>query len=84
MNKPIDFAGLRIYGLLTDLNQFKFYSYDPATKQFYFDDNIIVNNKRTQVLSDMMNGTYISLQQLTADFFPQFPIRSLVLFCQLI
>ncbi|KAF8230837.1 hypothetical protein L208DRAFT_1399821 [Tricholoma matsutake] len=55
MNKSINFKGLRIYGLLTDLVQFKFYSYDPATNQFCFDETIIINNKRTDAFSDMMD-----------------------------
>jgi len=46
MNKSINFKGLHIYGLLTDLIQFKFYSYDPATNQFCFDETIIVAKKK--------------------------------------
>jgi len=59
MNKSIDFKGLRIYGLLT-LIQFKFYSYDPIINQFCFDEKIIINNKRTDAFSDMMDGPYFS------------------------
>src|SRR5882762_4823515 len=82
MNKSIDFKGLRIYGLLTDLVQFKFYSYDPTTNQF-FDETIIINNKRTDAFTDMMDGPYFSPWQLfRVDFLPQFPIRSSVLFCR--
>jgi hypothetical protein len=60
MNKELDFAGLRIYGLLTDLTQFKFYSYDPSTSQFYFDETILVENKRTSAFFDMVDGLCIS------------------------
>ena len=83
MNKFINFKGLRIYGLLTDLIQFKFYSYDPTTNQFCFDETIIINNKRTDASSDMMDGPYFSPRPLfRVDFLPQFPIRSSVLFCR--
>lgn len=85
MNKSINFKGLRIYGLLTDLVQFKFYSYDPATNQFCFDETIIINNKRTDAFSDMMDGAYFSPWQLfRADYLPQFPINSSVSFCRAI
>lgn len=81
MNKSINFKGLRIYGLLTDLIQFKFYSYDPTTNQFCFDETIIINNKRIDASSDMMDGPYFSLRLLLrVDCLPQFPIRSSVLF----
>lgn len=64
MNKSVDFKGLRIYGLLTDLDQVKFYSYDPTTNQFYFDESILINNRRAYMFSDMMDGPYLSLRQL--------------------
>ena len=64
MNKSINLKGLRIYGLLTDLVQFKFCSYDPATNQFCFDETIIINVKRTDAFSDMMDGAYLSQWQL--------------------
>ncbi|KIM82590.1 hypothetical protein PILCRDRAFT_70552 [Piloderma croceum F 1598] len=51
----INKSGLRIYGLLTDLIQFKFYSYDPTPNQFCFDETIIINNRRTDAYSDMMD-----------------------------
>ena len=81
MNKSIDFKGLRIYGLLTDLIQFKFYSYDPATNQFCFDETIIINVKRTDAFSDMIDGPYFSPWQLyVVDILLQCPIRSSALF----
>jgi hypothetical protein len=80
MNKSINFRELRIYGLLTDLIQLKFYSYDLTTNQLCFDETIIINNKRTHAFSDMMDGPYFSPRPLPnlprADFLPQFPIRS--------
>ena len=81
MNKSINFKELRIYGLLTDLIRFKFYSYDPTTKQFCFDEMIVINVKRIDASSDMMDGAYFSSWQLfRVDLLPQFPIRSSALF----
>jgi len=59
MNKKLKFQGLRVCGLLTDLLQFKFYSYDPSTKTFCFDENLLVELRRTKSLSDMVDGLYI-------------------------
>ena len=59
-NKSIDFKGLRVYGLLTNLIQFKFYSYDPSTNQFCFDEIIVINNRRATVFADKINGTDLS------------------------
>lgn len=55
MNKKIDFAGLRIYGLLTNLQQYKFYSYDPSTEEFFFDELVIIANKRVPASNDMID-----------------------------
>ena len=67
-NNRLNFAGLRIYGLLTDLTQFKFYSYNPSTKKFCFDETILINNRRTGAFSDMIDGPGNSPQQfLRAD-----------------
>jgi hypothetical protein len=57
-NKLIDFAGLRIYGLLTNVNRFEFYSYDPVTKQFCFDETILVVNKRPKSMTEMIDGDF--------------------------
>jgi hypothetical protein len=38
MNKTANFEGLRVYGLLTDLTSFKFYSYDPTEVRLRRDD----------------------------------------------
>jgi hypothetical protein len=59
-NMTIDFAGLRIYGLLTNVMTFDFYSYDPITKQFCFDESILIANKRPSLLADMVDGAYFS------------------------
>jgi hypothetical protein len=55
-NNKLKFAGLRIYGLLTDLSQFKFYSYNPTTEEFCHDENIVIEELRTMVYSDMIDG----------------------------
>ena len=69
VNKSIDFAGLRIYGLLTDLVQFKFYSYEPTTCQFCFDEIIYVNVKRTDALLVACTFCHGSYSELTCFAF---------------
>jgi hypothetical protein len=63
-NKQLDFAGLRVYGLLTDLTLFRFFSYDPSTTRFCFDETLLVNVRRTDAHSDMIDRTYFSQWQL--------------------
>ena len=72
------FAGLPIYGLLTDLDLFAFYSYDPSTRQFCYDEMILVNVTRNHAFSDVIDGLCISpFQSLRADLFVlQLSIRS--------
>ncbi|KIM72234.1 hypothetical protein PILCRDRAFT_804089 [Piloderma croceum F 1598] len=53
-NTRVDFANLRIYGLLTDLTQFRFYSYDPLSQNFAIDEILIVNSTRDFVFADMI------------------------------
>ncbi len=57
-NMAIEFAGLRVYGLLTNAVTFAFYSYDPITRKFCFDESIIIANKRPSSLSEMVDGAY--------------------------
>lgn len=45
-NIQLNFVGLRIYGLLTNLTHFKFYSYNPTTKQFCYDEDICINQQQ--------------------------------------
>jgi len=45
-----------------------------------FDETIIINNKRTDAFSDMMDGHGGELFRV--DLLPQFPIRSSVSFCR--
>ena len=56
-NSGSNLAGLRIYGLLTDLKRFKFYSYGPVTRQFYHDEDINIRKPKTSAVCDMINGT---------------------------
>lgn len=60
-NKKMDFANLRIYGLLTDLIDFHFYSYNPLTETFAFDETLVVNITRDVAFTDMIPGMYFSL-----------------------
>ena len=55
-NEKVDFANLRIYGLLTDLIDFHFYSYNPLTKEFAFDSTLMVNITRDVAFTDMIPG----------------------------
>lgn len=72
MNQSNGFEGLCIYGLLTDIVQFKFYSYDPTTNKFCFDETIIVDMKRTTAFSDMIDGMYFSQWQFRVDYLLSF------------
>ncbi|EDR13668.1 uncharacterized protein LACBIDRAFT_308899 [Laccaria bicolor S238N-H82] len=53
-NKKADFGDLRVYGLLTDLTDFHFYSYDPVAEKFAFDETLIVNITRNVSFTDMI------------------------------
>ena len=55
-NNDVDFANLHLYGLLTDLISFHFYSYDPVTKKFAFDQTLLVNVTRDVSFTDMIPG----------------------------
>ncbi|KAK2462666.1 hypothetical protein APHAL10511_005282 [Amanita phalloides] len=47
--------GSCIYGILTNFDQFNFYSYDPTTNKFYFDGTRVVNLERKSAFSNMMD-----------------------------
>ncbi|KAI0248593.1 hypothetical protein BJV78DRAFT_1276522 [Lactifluus subvellereus] len=57
MNKQAKFEGLRVHGLLTDLQCFYFYSYDPIQKRFAFDEMLLVNTTRDAFIADMIHVT---------------------------
>lgn len=54
MNKQDDFEGLRIYGILTNLTRFAFYSYDPIFNRFCRGDEFLVQTLRDGFSSDMI------------------------------
>lgn len=56
VNKEADFGGLRVYGVLTNLARFAFYSYDPISNTFCQDDEIIVERLRDGFSSSMIHG----------------------------
>ncbi|EDR13985.1 uncharacterized protein LACBIDRAFT_305296 [Laccaria bicolor S238N-H82] len=57
MNKNVEFEGLRVYGLLTDMETFHFYSYDQTQKKFAFDEMLRVNSTREMFIADMISVT---------------------------
>lgn len=59
MNHAAGFGSLVVYGLLTDLGSFHFFSFDPVTTTFYRDGKIMVNQKRGDFLHDMMEGAFL-------------------------
>ena len=54
VNKEADFEGLRIYGILTNMTWFGFYSYNPTTNSFCQDEDIIINVRRDDFSLDMI------------------------------
>ncbi|KAF9519288.1 hypothetical protein BS47DRAFT_1288727 [Hydnum rufescens UP504] len=54
MNKELSFKNLRVYSLLTDFLQFRFYSYDPCEAKFCMDEIIMIGSERVQALSRMI------------------------------
>jgi hypothetical protein len=56
VNKQADFEGLRVYGVLTNLTRFAFYSYDPISNIFCHDIEIFVETLRDGFLSGMIHG----------------------------
>jgi hypothetical protein len=61
MNKEAEFEGLRVYGLLTNLNWFAFYSYDPISNTFAQDDVIYVETLRDGFSSCMIQSMCLIL-----------------------
>jgi len=57
MNKNAKFEGLRVYGLLTDLQAFHFYSYDQSRGKFAFDETLHASSTREMFTTDMIRGT---------------------------
>jgi hypothetical protein len=60
MNKNATFEGLRVHGLLTDLQTFHFYSYDQTRRKFSFDETLQASAARETFIADMIRGTWFS------------------------
>ena len=56
-NEQRGFSGLRVHGLLTDLSNFHFYSYDPKEKMFYADAKFHLYSSRRRFVTTMVQGT---------------------------
>jgi len=57
MNKNTTFEGLRVHGLLTNLQAFYFYSYDQTRRKFAFDEILLVSLGREKFIADMIRVT---------------------------
>jgi hypothetical protein len=58
MNKNANFEGLRVHGLLTDLQTFHFYSYNPIKKAFFFDETLGASGLRDAFIKDMIHSMW--------------------------
>jgi len=56
MNKQAHFEELRVYGVLTNLKSFEFYSYDPTNKLFSLDGTVTVSSNRDMLMEHMIPG----------------------------
>lgn len=84
-NEKAEFGDLRVYGLITNLSIFQFYSYDPTHEQFCLDSTIMANNKRDDFTSDMIEGSSLStniLHQSQHSYSSQCLTRSLASSCR--
>jgi hypothetical protein len=57
-NQNAGFGSLRIYGLLTDMSYFRFYSYNPVEEQFFTDGVITVNLTKDDFMVGMIPGRF--------------------------
>lgn len=58
-NEHAKFKSMRVYGLLTDLRDFYFYSYDQSQREFTFDETVKVRSfrgDREVFMADMIRG----------------------------
>jgi hypothetical protein len=70
-NITVDFANLRVYGLLTDLMKFEFYSYDPVNKSFSLDEDFFLETRRKPYCFGMIHGIFNAVKKVAAtDLFP--------------
>lgn len=65
-----DYKNFRVHGLLTDLQQFEFWSYDPALNEFFCVDELwAALNTREGLLQGMMKGApYYSVSNPSTSF----------------
>jgi hypothetical protein len=69
-NGTVDFTNLRVYGLLTDLTKFGFYSYDPVKKQFSLDEEFSLETRRNHYCFGMIHGIFNAVKKVvTIDVF---------------
>ncbi|KAJ7213602.1 hypothetical protein GGX14DRAFT_445532, partial [Mycena pura] len=66
MNGDAGFESLTVYGLLTDLGNFHFYSFNPISKTFYRDGRMPVSGAREEFLYRMMAGSRTKGRSLEA------------------
>ena len=61
MNERVNLKGLRVHGLLTDLQSFHFYSYNPTRRKFAFDETLeVCGSPREVFIANMIRGTWFS------------------------
>ena len=63
-NGTIELANLTVYGLLTDLAIFEFYSYDPVEKQFYLDEKLYLDIRRDYFCFGMIHGSFNAVKKV--------------------
>jgi hypothetical protein len=56
LNKNANFEGLRVYGVLTNLTRFAFFSYDPMSNTFCRDEEIFIDTLRDGFASGMIHS----------------------------
>ncbi|EKM61584.1 uncharacterized protein PHACADRAFT_190760 [Phanerochaete carnosa HHB-10118-sp] len=54
LNEARGVPAIRVYGLITDLNEFNFYSYDPVKQLFFHDTGIHTSGSREHFLIQMV------------------------------
>ncbi|KAH9894747.1 hypothetical protein C8Q73DRAFT_789948 [Cubamyces lactineus] len=59
---------VRVYGLLTDLSRFAFFSYDPVRQRFAFDEEFVADGPREQFLTRMIPVTNKIFSVLLAGY----------------
>jgi hypothetical protein len=61
MNKNAKFEGLQVYGLLTNLRSFHFFSYDQSRGTFALDHKELkAGGDRESFMVDMIHGMWLS------------------------